>query len=79
MPYIAIKAFPKDEKIKREVVEKINAVFLELWGCPQEAISISMEDVEPSDWEEKVVKSEIEPKRDKMKLLCGEKMYGGFS
>ena len=35
MPYIAIKAFPKDEKTKQETVDKINQVFLETWGCPQ--------------------------------------------
>lgn len=39
MPYIAIKAYPKDEKTKKEIVEKINQLFLETWGCPQEAIN----------------------------------------
>ena len=34
MPYIAIKAYPKDEKTKKEIVEKINQLFLETWGCP---------------------------------------------
>lgn len=75
MPYIAIKAYPKDEKIKQAVVEKINAVFLELWGCPQEAISISIEDVAPADWEEKVAKPVIEPNKDKMLILSGKKQY----
>ena len=39
MPYIAIKAYPKDEETKAKVAEKINQVFLEEWGCPPEAIS----------------------------------------
>ena len=47
MPYIAIQAYPKDEEIKKRVVERINQVFLEEWGCPQSAISISMEEVAP--------------------------------
>lgn len=34
MPYIAIKAFPKDAETKKKVVEKINQIFLEEWGCP---------------------------------------------
>ena len=34
MPYIAIKTFPKDEETKKKVVERINELFLELWGCP---------------------------------------------
>lgn len=75
MPYISIKAYPKDKAIKEAVAEKINAVFLELWGCPQEAISISIEEVIPSDWEEKIVKPEIEPNKKKMLVLFGEKLY----
>ena len=47
MPYVAIKAYPKDEDTKKKLVEKINDVFLEVWGCPPEAISISLEEVAP--------------------------------
>lgn len=74
MPYIKIKCYPKDEAVKQKVVEKINDTFLELWGCPQEAISISIEEVEPSCWES-VVKNDIEPNSDKMFILSGEKKY----
>lgn len=75
MPYIAIKGFPKDQKIKEEVVEKINQIFLETWGCSQAAISISVEEVAPDDWNEKVKKAEIETNKDKMLILDGEKKY----
>jgi 4-oxalocrotonate tautomerase len=75
MPYIAIKSFPKDQETKEAVVEKINEIFLEVWGCPQEAITISIEDVMPEDWEEKIVKPKIEPKREYMMILSGEKYY----
>ncbi len=74
MPYIKIKCYPKDEETKKAVVEKINATFLELWGCPQEAISVSIEEVDPSDWDG-VVKNEIEPNEDKMFIMSGEKKY----
>ena len=50
MPYIKIKAYPKDPAIKQRVAERINQVFLEEWGCPAEAISISMEEVAPEKW-----------------------------
>ena len=73
MPYIAIKAYPKDEATKQAVVEKINQVFLETWGCPPQAITISVEEVAPELWQEQVVKPEIEPKLDKMMILNGEK------
>lgn len=75
MPYIAIKAFPKDAETKKKVVEKINQIFLEEWGCPQEALTISLEEIVPDEWEKKVVKSEIEPKKDCMMLFNGEKKY----
>ncbi len=73
MPYIAIKAYPKDEETKKRVAEKINQVFLEEWGCPPQAISISMEEIKPEEWEEKIVKPEIEPKKEYMMILNGEK------
>jgi len=75
MPYISIKAWPKDDETKKKVVEEINDVFVKYWGCPKEAISISMEEFNPESWEEKVVKPEIEPNTDKMMIFCGKKMY----
>lgn len=75
MPYVAIKAFPKDEETKKRVVEKIKQVFLEEWGCSQKALTISLEEVVPDEWESKVIKPEIEPKKDKMMILNGETMY----
>lgn len=75
MPYIAIKSFPKDQATKELVVEKINEVFLDVWGCPQEAVTISIEDIPPEDWDEKIVKSEINPKKENMMILSGEKIY----
>ena len=75
MPYIAIKAYPKDEETKKKVVDEINEVFKKYWGCPPEAISISMEEFPPQDWEEKVVKPEILTNTDKMMILSGEKKY----
>lgn len=75
MPYIEIKAYPKDTEIKKRVAERINAVFLEEWGCSPEALSISFEEVAPDDWNEKVEKAQVEPNADKMMILHGEKRY----
>ena len=75
MPYISIKAWHKDEEIKKKVVEEVNKVFIKYWCCPQEEISISMEEFDSESWEEKVVKHDIEPNTDKMMIYCGKKMY----
>lgn len=75
MPYIAIKAYPKDPEIKKRVAERINQVFLEEWGCPPEAISISMEEVPPEKWDELIRRKEILPAADKMMILDGQKKF----
>ncbi len=75
MPYIAIKGYPKDDETKKKIAEKVNEVFLEIWGCSQEAISLSIEEISPSEWEETVVKKEIEPNKEKMMIFSGEKKY----
>lgn len=75
MPYIAIKAYPKDMETKKKVVDEINEIFKKYWGCPPEAISISMEEFKPEVWESEVVKTQIETNIEKMMILSGEKKY----
>ncbi len=75
MPYIAIKAYPKDEETKKKAINEINEVLLRTWGCPQEAISISVEEFAPSDWNAQIRQEEIEGKKDKMMILDGKKLY----
>ena len=75
MPYIQIKAYPKDEKIKLKVAERINEIFLEEWGCPQEAVSLSIESVPPEKWQSEIEQKEILPNSDKMLILNGKKTY----
>ena len=74
MPYIRIKAYPKDQATKEKVVEAINKAFVDNWGCSPQAISISIEEA-PEDWVEQVEKAEIEPNKDNMFVLNGEKKY----
>lgn len=72
MPYIKIKAYPKDEQTKLRVAKRINQVFLEEWGCPQEAISLSFEEIAPSDWDATVRVPEIDANADSMTILHGK-------
>ncbi len=75
MPYIQIKAYPKDEEIKNRVAQRINQVFLEEWGCPPGAISISFEEINPALWVETVEQKEMQEKEAFMKIYKGEKRY----
>jgi 4-oxalocrotonate tautomerase len=75
MPYIAVKAYPKDTETQRKLAEKISEAVIEVLGCPEKAVTVSFESVKPEDWQEKIVKLEIEPNADKMLIVSGEKQY----
>ena len=72
MPYISIKSWPKDDAVRAEAIRRVSEVFVEVWGCPPEALTVSSEIVQPEDWAETVVKAEIEPKMDKVMILKGQ-------
>ena len=74
MPYIEIRAYPKDEATKKLVAKRIKEVFLEEWGCPEQAISVSFEEFKPEEWEEKVDKPIVERNKDRMYILKGQEM-----
>ena len=73
MPYIEIKAYPKDEEIKKDVANDILEVFSKKWGCKKEAITISFAEVDPSNWNNDVEENIINKNLDKMYVLHGEK------
>jgi len=75
MPYVDIKCFPRTEEAAKQMADKINEVLMETWGCPQEAISVSLEMVPPEEWDEKVKVPEMDARDDTMMILHGEKRY----
>ena len=56
-------------------MDRINDVLLETWGCPQEAVSISIDEVEPYEWNRAVMETEVLPFEDRMMILEGKKRY----
>lgn len=75
MPYIRIKAYPKDQATKEKVVEAINKAFVDNWGCAPEAINISIEEIAPEKWEDEVEKKEMQTLEDWMFVRNGKKRY----
>ncbi len=75
MPFITVKAYPMDEETKRRTAEEILEVFRKTWGAEPDWVTVSMEDVDPDDWDEQVVKGEILPGMDKVMILNGKKLY----
>ena len=75
MPSVDIKCFPRTEEAAKQMADKINEVLMETWGCPQHAVSVSIEMVPPEEWDEKVKIPEMDPRDETMMILHGEKRY----
>lgn len=75
MPYIDVKCYPRPEEKINLIVEKINQVLIDEWGCPQHTISISLEQVAPEEWHDKVEVPEMDARADSMFILHGEKKF----
>ena len=64
MPYIAIKAYPKDKEIKKRVAERINQVFLEEWGFLRGLLFLR------TSWKRKRTKTQKEKRLQIQPLFC---------
>jgi phenylpyruvate tautomerase PptA (4-oxalocrotonate tautomerase family) len=73
MPYISIKAYPRDDEAVDKLAQKIKDDIVELWGCPAEAVTISFEAVALEEWEEKVRKPQMLAHPEKLRVLDGKK------
>lgn len=74
MPYIAVKMWPKDDAMKKTLAENISKAVQESIGCPPQAVTVSIEEIEQEKWVE-TVGPELEAKKDKMYIVKGEKTY----
>ena len=75
MPYVDVKCFPRDDEKVKLIVNRINEVLMEDWGCPAHTISISLEQITPDEWDEKVKVPEMDARADSMFILHGEKKF----
>ena len=74
MPYIAIKAYPKEEAVVKELVENVNKAIVDTLGCPPEVVSISYEEVLPDDWKERIIDGEMAANAAYMKIKDGQRL-----
>jgi 4-oxalocrotonate tautomerase len=67
MPHIIVKLWPgKSEAKKIELAESITKDVMSVLNYGEESVSVSMEEVKPQDWMEKVYKPDIQEKWDKL-------------
>ena len=72
MPHVAIKLYPgRSAGQKEELTRRIVTAMVETIGATDGSISVSFEEVDPSDWDERVVKPDIADKLDCMVKMPG--------
>ena len=65
MPHFTVKLFPgKSDEQKKALTKKIVEATKETLEVGEDVISLTFEEVTPDDWEAKVTKVDILPKRD---------------
>ena len=75
MPYISIKAYPRDKATNQKLVEAINQTVQNVIGCPPEALTILFEEVTKEDWKAEVDDALVAPDMEHVMILKGQKRY----
>ncbi|MDO4740777.1 MAG: tautomerase family protein [Eubacteriales bacterium] len=66
MPHLIVKCYAgKTEEQKKLLAQKLTAAVTEVFACPEGAVSVGIEDYDPSEWKQ-VWEEEIGPKMDKL-------------
>lgn len=67
MPHVVVKMYPgSSEEQKNKISEEITKVIMDNTHKPEGAVSVSIVEVEESEWMEKVYDTEIRPNLDKL-------------
>jgi 4-oxalocrotonate tautomerase len=65
MPHVIIKLQSgRSERQKAKLADAVTKAVMTGAGCAEEAVSVSIEDIEPADWVERVYKPDIIGKPD---------------
>lgn len=60
MPHVIVKLQSgRSEQQKAKIAEEVTRAVMAGANCAEQSVSVSIEDVEPNDWVEKVYKPEI--------------------
>jgi len=60
MPHVVVKLYSgRSEQQKARLAEEVTKAVMKGANCGEEAVSVSIEDVEPAQWNDKVYKPDI--------------------
>ena len=67
MPHVIVKLHAgRSERQKARIAEEITKAVMAGADCAEQSVSVSIEDIEPEDWVEKVFKPDIMAKSDRL-------------
>jgi 4-oxalocrotonate tautomerase len=67
MPHISVKMHPgRTEQQKTQLTERIVKDVMSVLNCDEKVVSVTIEEVKPADWAQKVYKPDILENRDKL-------------
>lgn len=67
MPHITVKMHPgRTEQQKTQLAARIVKDVIDVIKCDEKVVSVTIEDVKPEDWAQKVYKPDILENRDKL-------------
>ncbi len=67
MPHIIVKLYPgRSESQKKQLANEIAKNVVAIAKCEEKVVSVAFEEVDPSDWAEKVYKPDILEKQDNL-------------
>ena len=67
MPHVIVKLQSgRSEQQKAKIAEEVTQAIMASANCTQAAVSVSIEDIEPEDWVERVYKPDILERPDKL-------------
>ena len=65
MPHVIVKLYSgRSEQQKAQLAQKITQAVMDGAQCEESAVSVSIEDIAPADWVDKVYKPDIMSKQD---------------
>jgi len=67
MPHVIVKMYAgRSEEQKARLAEEVTKAVIAGVGCGEQAVSVSIEDVDPANWTEQVYKPDIAANPDRL-------------
>lgn len=75
MPHVSVKFFPgRSEAVKQRLADAIAKDVVEIVGCDEASVSVTIEEIPSGTWKEKVYEPDIRAKKDHLYKKPGYSM-----